>query len=198
MFVALRKNSILAGLAILLAGSAGAGSAFGAEVGLRDVIFSQETLYRPDHFEVRGGAFFHCCFVESGSSALGLELVTPRLSMLPGLHEFFIPRLHFGGVVDLGGHTSYGYAGLLFTYNVTKRLFVEPFVGVAVTNGVAAGDLNHNAIGCTTLIHSGGNVGLRIDASWSVMATLDHISNGGLCSRNLGVTNWGGKIGYNF
>ena len=166
---------------------------------LRDVIFSQETLYRPDHFEVRGGAFYHCCFVESGHTALALELVTPRLFTPPaGLHEFFIPRIHLGGVYDLGGGTSYGYAGLLFTYNITQRLFAEPFVGVAVSNGVAAGDLSHNPIGCTTLIHSGGNLGFRIDNHWSVMATLEHISNGNICSRNVGVNNFGGKVGYRF
>ena len=109
-----------------------------------------------------------------------------------------MPRFHAGGVVDLGGHTSYGYAGLLFTWNVTDRIFAEPFVGVAITNGVAAGDPNHNAIGCTALIHSGGNLGFRFNDHWSVMATLDHVSNGNSCGRNTGVNNYGGKIGYRF
>jgi len=199
VFVVLWKRSIWAALGIVLAGSSVAGSAFCSELrDIRELVFSQETLYRPDRFEVRGGGFSHCCLAESGSAALGLELVTPRLFTLSALPEFFIPRFHFGGVVDLNGHTSYGYAGLLFAYNITQRIFVEPFIGVAVSNGVAAGDATHNAIGCTTLIHSGGNIGYRLDQKWSVMFTVDHISNGNLCSRNVGVNNYGGKIGYNF
>ena len=60
--------------------------------------------------------------IESGHTALALRarhavgLFTPPA----GLHEFFIPRIHLGGVYDLGGGTSYGYAGLLFTYNITS------------------------------------------------------------------------------
>ena len=30
------------------------------------------------------------------------------------------------------------------------------------------------------------------------MATLEHISNGNICSRNVGVNNFGGKVGYRF
>jgi hypothetical protein len=165
---------------------------------VRDLVFAPE-FYRPDRFEVRGGGYYHCCFVESGSTALSGEIVAPRLITPPAwLPEFFVPRIHVGGVYDLGGGTSYGYAGLLFTYNLTSRIFLEPFVGVAVTDGKAFGDGNHNPIGCTTLIHSGGNIGYRFDANWSVMATLDHISNGGLCSRNVGVNNYGAKVGYAF
>jgi hypothetical protein len=79
--------------------------------------------------------------------------------LIPYLQEFFTPRFHFGGQVSTNGHTSYAYAGLLFTYNLTQRIFLEPFVGIAFSDGSAAGDANHNPIGCTTLIHSGGNIG---------------------------------------
>lgn len=182
----------------------GVGGAFASDLppavdkqSIRTAVFDPD-IYRSDRFEIRGGGFYHCCFVETGSPAFGLELVTPRPFTLPGIHEFFIPRLHLGGVVDTGGHTSYGFAGLLFTYNITKRFFFEPFIGVAFSNGKALGDADHNAIGCTTLIHSGANVGYRLDDRWSVMLSVDHISNGNICSRNVGVNNYGGKIGYSF
>jgi lipid A 3-O-deacylase len=185
-----------------------AGAAFAADIPdavpparepVRQLVFEPDALYHPERWEVRGGGFYHCCFVESGHTALGGEIVLPRLIAPPSwLHEFFIPRIHVGGVADLNGGTSYGFAGLLFTLNITNRIFAEPFVGIAVSDGVAAGDLKHNAIGCTTLIHSGGNIGYRFDEHWSVMATLDHISNGNICSRNVGVNNYGGKIGYSF
>jgi lipid A 3-O-deacylase len=192
------------GLAVLGCGPGGAAAAdlpnAPAPAAVRDLVFNPETtLYRPDRWEIRGGGFYHCCFVESGHTALGGEIVMPRLFAPPAwLPEFFIPRIHVGGVADLNGGTSYGFAGLLFTLNVTDRIFLEPFVGVAVSDGSALGDARHNPIGCTTLIHSGGNVGYRFDSHWSVMATLDHISNGNICSRNVGVNNYGGKIGYSF
>lgn len=192
------RNTIA--VAIMLVASADAANrVLAADIlALPTLSTSQEALYRPDRFEVRGGGFAHCCFVESGSAGLGVEVVMPRLFTLPTLPEFFSPRFHVGGQLTSSAHTSYGYAGMLFTFNFTPRIFTEAFVGVAVSNGVAAGDATHNPIGCTTLIHSGGNVGYRIDSNWSVMLTLDHISNAGLCYRNVGVNNYGVKIGYNF
>src|SRR3569833_107762 len=109
-----------------------------------------------------------------------------------------VPRIHVGGGADLNGGPSNGYAGQQLTLNVTDRIFLEPVVGVAVSDGVALGDAKHNAIGCTTLIHSGGNVGYRFDPHWSIMATHDQISNGNISSRNVGINNYGGKIGYSF
>ncbi len=157
----------------------------------------QTALYRPDAWEVRGGVFGQCCFAETAVS-VGGEIVVPRLWVIPFIPEFFSPRLHAGFQVNFEGHTNYGYAGLLWTINLGQRFFVEPFVGVAVSDGVAQGDANRNPTGCTTLIHSGGNVGYRIDRNWSVMLTLDHISNGNLCSRNVGVNNYGARVGYTF
>jgi hypothetical protein len=168
-----------------------------ASWGARAPVVVETALYRPEAWEVRGGAFAQCCFVETGVN-LGGEVVVPRFWIIPVIPEFFTPRLHAGFQASLNGHTSYGYAGLLWTINFFQRFFVEPFVGVAFSDGVALGDANHNAIGCTTLIHSGGNIGVRLDRHWSVMLTLDHISNGNLCSRNVGVNNYGAKVGYAF
>jgi lipid A 3-O-deacylase len=184
-------------LVILAAGGTGRAEAADPVWGASDLVTAHSTLYRPDRWDVRGGAYAHCCFVEKGAD-LGIEVVTPRLFVIPSLHEFFIPRLHFGGVFNLAGHTSYGYAGLLFTFNLSRHFFLEPFIGVAVTNGVAAGDATHNPIGCTPLLHSGGNLGYRIDQHWSVMLTLEHVSNAGLCNRNVGINSYGAKVGYSF
>src|ERR1700760_2081150 len=93
---------------------------------VRQLVFEPDALYHPERWEVRGGGFYHCCFVESGHTALGGEIVLPRLIAPPSwLHEFFIPRIHVGGVADLNGGTSYGFAGLLFTLNITNRIFAE-------------------------------------------------------------------------
>ena len=175
--------------------SVGGGKA--ADWGALDLLSSHSSLYRPDRWEVRGGGFAQCCFVGKGFT-LGAEVVAPRLFLIPHLPEFFSPRFHFGGQVNIAGHTSYAYGGLLFTYNLTQRIFLEPFVGIAFADGSAAGDAKHQPNRLHDVIHSGGNIGLRFDQHWSFMLTLDHISNGNLCSRNVGVNNYGGKIGYSF
>jgi lipid A 3-O-deacylase len=185
-------------MALLLLLGLGADGTVAADLwGPNDLVFGKSTLYRPDRWELRGGGFAHCCFVEKGFD-LGLELVTPRPFLIPFLPEFFSPRLHFGGIANFRGHTSWAYAGLLYTFNLTERIFLEPFVGIAFSNGSALGDATHNSIGCTTLIHSGGNIGIRLDHRWSAMLTLNHISNGNLCSRNAGVNAYGAKVGYSF
>lgn len=199
MWVGVVRRSVFAAMVMVWAGASSVGAVAADLWGPSDLMFGTSTLYRPDRWEVRAGGYAHGLGgVEKGSADLGVEIVSPRLFPIPVLHEFFSPRFHAGGIANFNGRTSYGYAGLLFTYNLTQRIFLEPFVGIAVSNGVPAGDATHNAIGCTTLIHSGGNIGFRIDQNWSVMFTLDHISNGNLCDRNIGVNNYGGKIGYTF
>jgi lipid A 3-O-deacylase len=192
--IAVRCRALAAFVALVMWGACGACA---EEWAAKDLIFSPTTLYRPDSWEIRGGGFARCCFAENGFDA-GLEIVAPRLFVIPYLPEFFSPRVHVGGIVNTVGHTSYGYAGLLFTWNVTQRVFIEPFVGIAVSDGVSEGNATHNAIGCTTLIHSGGNIGYRVDRHWSVMLSLEHVSNAGLCNRNVGINSYGAKVGYAF
>jgi hypothetical protein len=192
-----RCGSLLAAMIVGLGVASAADIAAPADWGVRPPAQAEVALYRPDAWEVRGGGFAQCCFVEKGFN-LGAEIVAPRLWLIPVLPEFFTPRLHAGFQASFNGHTSYGYAGLLWTLNLTSRIFLEPFIGIAVSDGSEQGDADHNAIGCTTLIHSGGNLGYRLDRNWSIMVTLDHISNGNLCSRNVGVNNYGAKVGYAF
>jgi lipid A 3-O-deacylase len=39
---------------------------------------------------------------------------------------------------------------------------------------------------------------VRLGANWSVMATVEHLSNQGTCSDNRGLTNVGARLGYSF
>jgi lipid A 3-O-deacylase len=176
------------------------GTASAADWGVPDQAYG--TLYRPDRWELRPGGFAHGVgsIEQSGGYDFGLDIVVPRLFMFDSLHEFFSPRIHFGGMANFAGRTSYAYAGFLHTFNLTQRLFIEGFYGVALHNGSATGDATHSALGCKPLlIHSGGNLGFRFTQNWSVMVTLDHLSHGHLCSdRNQGVNNYGARIGYTF
>jgi lipid A 3-O-deacylase len=117
--------------------------------------------------------------------------------------SYFIPRPHVGGSVNFNGQTSFAYAGLTWTFDVTPSLFVEGSFGGAVHNG----DTNSNpalvpadrqALGCSPLFRESGSVGVRLSANWSVMATVEHLSNGGLCTQNRGLTNVGARVGYSF
>jgi hypothetical protein len=61
-------------------------------------------------------------------------LVFPKIYTVPGWQDILIPRFHVGGMGNLGGRTSYGYAGALWTLNY-DRYFTEVFFGGAVHDG---------------------------------------------------------------
>jgi hypothetical protein len=137
---------------------------------------------------------------ESGTANLTGEVlsVRPWTAADPALN-FLIPRFHLGGSVNLSGRTSFGYVGLTWTYDITPIVFVEATLGGAVHNGETDPvSPNHNALGCTALFRESGSLGVRLNTNWSVMATVEHLSNSGLCSNNRGLTNVGVRVGYTF
>jgi len=161
--------------------------------------------YEPGNtFEARFGAFAHGIgSPESGTVDLNGEFVTPRLFRFPGAWSVLSPRIHVGVMGNLGGRTSAGYAGFLWTVPLFDRLFAEAFVGGAVHNGSLKGNQDMAALGCNPLFNVGGSLGYRFNERWSVMFTFDHMSNGmGIfgtsCGRNVGLNNYGARIGYSF
>jgi len=115
--------------------------------------------------------------------------------------SYFIPRPHIGGSVNFDGRTSFVYTGLTWTYDITPSLFVEGSLGGAFHNGedkVTDPNAHRQSLGCSPLFRESGSVGVRLSANWSVMATIEHLSNAGLCSENRGLTNVGARVGYSF
>ena len=115
--------------------------------------------------------------------------------------SYFIPRPHVGGSLNFDGMTSFAYGGLSWTVDVTPSLFVEGSLGGALHNGKdrPANALDqHQQIGCSPLFRESGSVGVRLSANWSLMATVEHLSNAGSCSDNRGLTNIGARVGYSF
>ncbi len=49
--------------------------------------------------------------------------------------SYFIPRPHIGGSLNFDDRTSFAYAGLSWTIDVTPNIFVEGSFGGAVHNG---------------------------------------------------------------
>jgi hypothetical protein len=138
---------------------------------------------------------------ESGSVDLNGEILfaKPFRATNP-IWDLFIPRFHVGGSANFAGLTSFGYAGLTWTVDITPALFVEGTFGGAVHNGDThlVAKPGRDALGCSPLFRESASVGLRLDARWAVMATVEHMSNAGLCSQNRGLTNVGVRLGYTF
>lgn len=133
---------------------------------------------------------------ESGTADLRGEILFAK----PGLmaESSLIPRLHIGGVLNTAGKTSHAYAGVTWAFDVTQKVFVEASLGGALHNGEAAARPGRSALGCPTLFREALGIGYRIDQRWSVIGTLEHLSNSGLCRKNRGLTNLGVMLGYQF
>lgn len=114
--------------------------------------------------------------------------------------SYFVPRPHVGGSLNLDGKTSFAYVGLTWTVDITPQFFVEASFGGAIHNGETGSVIpsDRSALGCSPLFRESASLGYRFNEKWSVMATVEHLSNAGICSENRGLTNVGARIGYNF
>jgi len=151
-------------------------------------------------FELRAGGFAHSIGGrEVGSADVNVELLGPRLINVPVEYSYFIPRPQIGVMVNTAGRTSYAYAGVVWTLNITRQFFLEPIFGGSYNNGqIIAPDNTWNSLGCHAMFHTGLSAGYRIDDHWSLIGTWEHISNAGTCIRNVGQNDYGVKIGYRF
>lgn len=139
---------------------------------------------------------------ESGSANLAGEVLFAKPFTPADLFtSYFVPRPHVGASLNFGGQTNFAYAGLTWTVDVTPRVFVEGSLGGAVHDGHTNPFYvppDRVALGCSPLFRESGSVGVRLGSSWSVMATVEHLSNAGTCSDNRGLTNVGARLGYSF
>jgi len=139
---------------------------------------------------------------EDGSANLTGEILLAKPFTPSDLFtSYFIPRPHIGGSLNFDDRTSFAYTGLTWTIDVTPDVFVEGSIGGAFHNGkdrVADSLSDRQALGCSPLFRESGSVGVRLSANWSLMATIEHLSNGGSCSENRGLTNVGARVGYSF
>jgi lipid A 3-O-deacylase len=133
--------------------------------------------------------------------ALNAELLFGRLgtergnSGNPILDVLLHPRPHIGFSIAPGEGTDQLYAGLTWEVRLTDRIFVEASFGGAVHDGSTdAGD--PESFGCTANFRESASIGIDLTDRLRVMATIDHMSNGGLCDENEGLTNAGVRLGY--
>ena len=159
--------------------------------------------------EVRiGGAVQDPGSAERDTNNINGEILfaKPLVSLDP-FWQAFVPRPTVGGSYNFGGRTSYAYLGATWTVDLFPQtfnniVFLEGFFGAAAHNGhtglKATTPPGFNSLGCSPLFREAAALGFRLSERWSIMATVEHMSNAGLCSNNRGLTNYGGKIGYTF
>ena len=191
----------ITGLSLLIGVATVAGAA-AADITLPDPIIPG----RPNLFsEMRLGATAQDVWGrESGSANVAGEILFSKpFSAADLFASYFIPRPHVGGSVNAGGDTSFAYAGVTWSYDLTSWLFVEGSLGGAVHNGNTQSNLatvapRESALGCSPLFRESGSLGVRLSTNWSVMATVERLSNGGACAQNQGLTNFGARLGFSF
>lgn len=109
------------------------------------------------------------------------------------------PRINIGANINTGNGTSSLYSGLVWNYDFSQAFFIEGGFGAAIhdgeTNVQTATQLD---LGCRVLFHENVSLGYRLNANSSVMLTMDHMSNAGLCNPNPGMTDIGVRYGYTF
>jgi lipid A 3-O-deacylase len=204
----LMRAATCSGIRVGLVGlvALGATAAAAADLGPRPTIapdVQSPPLLRPSLWEIRvGGSAQDLSGPESGSFNVNGELLLPKFVTVPdAVLNLFIPRAHVGGSLNTRGDTSYAYAGLTWTFDVTPQFFVEASFGGAVHDGNTDRVIvapHEAALGCSPLFRESASAGFRFTQNWSVMATVEHLSNAGLCSQNRGLTNVGVRLGYTF
>ncbi|WP_019903112.1 acyloxyacyl hydrolase [Methylobacterium sp. 77] len=159
--------------------------------------------------EVRiGGSVQDPGSAENGTNNINGEILfTKPLVSLDPFWQAFVPRPTVGGSYNFGGRTSYAYIGAtwtvdLFPQTLNNVVFLEGFFGAGAHNGYtglkADAPPGFNSLGCNPLFREAAALGFRLTEHWSIMATVEHMSNAGLCHENRGLTNFGGKLGYTF
>ncbi len=149
--------------------------------------------------EVRVGVFKQAVddAPNEGAIALNLEVLGGRL---PGGYEngilnlFLTPRPHIGTTIAFG-KTDEFYWGLTWDAKITDRIFVEASFGGTVHDG-PLNEPNAASYGCRLNFRESASLGFALTPEWRLMATVDHMSQAGLCQPNRGLTNAGVRLGY--
>ncbi len=149
--------------------------------------------------ELRLGLFAHDPgSPEQGSVDVNGEVLFAKPFSRTDWLDSLIPRPHLGATVNTGGATSSVYTGFTWQIPLGDTFFVEGSLGAALHNGSEDGSVDQNALGCSPLFRESASAGFRLDRQWTVMATIEHLSNAGLCDENRGLTNMGVRAGYRF
>jgi hypothetical protein len=161
--------------------------------------------------EIRFGAYQHDTGIIGNHKEVGADFAVEMLSHpIDALWIIGRPRIVFGGAVNTAGQTSQIYLGidkqLNFATSVFSKndaFFIEGTIGGVWHNGkldVVGTPLESRwkSHGSRFLFRPGLALGYRFNETWSIAASLNHVSNAGLAKRNEGMNDLGLLIGMRF
>ena len=200
-----RGVGIALGLACAAFGAAGAR----ADVLAPETTVAPEATVAPQPYvnpfqEVRVGAFAHNWIHDEGAPLdVSVEVLSSTLRLYettnPWISWFFAPRLNAGGMINTGGGTSYGFAGLTWRIPIYGRFFFEGEFGGAVNNAPLHPEWNRVDMGCRFTFREFGGFGYQFTDHIDLIASIEHVSHATFCTHiNPGLTQIGMRLGYKF
>ena len=114
--------------------------------------------------------------------------------------SLLIPRPIVGVSLNSDGDTSQIYGGGAWNIEIGEDFFSEIMLGVVAHNGETnmTDRPDDRELGCSVMFREALSLGYRMDESKSIMATVSHISNAGLCDQNSGLTNAGLRFSFRY
>lgn len=152
--------------------------------------------------EIRIGLLYHDLGVWSGTSReddgidYNAELIfSPSLEVLGGS-----VRPIAGFSLNDSGGTSKVYAGGVYEYIWSNKLFVDLGLGLVLHNGETDSDeeTGHNLLGSPVLFRISIEPGYSFNERHRISLMFDHVSNGYLADPNEGLDTLGIRYGYRF
>lgn len=128
---------------------------------------------------------------------LNTEVLFGRLEVQSGyalVDRLLNFRPHVGVTFNSFGGTSVAYVGATSDYALTDWLYLETSFGAAIHDGPINDE--PDSLGCTANFRESFGVGVKVSEQVRLLATVDHISNAGLCDENQGLTTAGLRLGY--
>jgi hypothetical protein len=155
--------------------------------------------------ELRGGVLAHAygpSVIDSRRES-GIDINLEILFAPPPLKFFwylFEPRPTLGLDINTNGQTTFGYGGFTWEWSITRRLYLDFFLGFAGHDGFL-----HNAprdrreLGSRLLFREALELGWRLNERHAVSLMIDHYSNAGYFDKkNQGNDNFGARYSYRY
>ena len=105
------------------------------------------------------------------------------------------PRFHIGSSINFSGDTNQLYAGLTWDMPLAPKWSLEISLGGVLHDG-PTDSAGPYSFGCALNFRESISIGYQVSDRWRVYGTVAHMSNGGLCDHNSGLTSAGVRFGY--
>ncbi|HXP95262.1 MAG TPA: acyloxyacyl hydrolase [Telmatospirillum sp.] len=137
----------------------------------------------------------------------GIDTNIEALAISPDLLSIIgAPRPDIGISINSAGKTDQLYGGLTWIADLVEDVFLPKdgiylggSLGGSANDGKTDGTWRtHKSLGSALLFRESAEIGYRFHGSYNLSLIVDHSSDGGLSSRNQGLTNAGARLGIMF